>query len=157
MALKGYRKIVDERIDWFMNETAEKGVTVCYPTSLGGSGAALDHGEATVRIATTTSGAKVAGLLLSDVVNIDLTRQHLNQHKDEVNIGGKVAVATKGWLLTNKLHPSVSVTAPGLPAYLAVSGLLHTSQADAGTPQVGIFETKPDTDGYAKVSFNLPS
>jgi len=38
----------------------------------------------------------IVGILLSDVVNIDMTRNHINWNKDEVQMGGKVSIATNG-------------------------------------------------------------
>ena len=79
MALKPDRHEVVTDISFFMNETAERGIIVTHSTA--GSGAAMDDSNALVAIPTTASGSAPAGLLLNDVVNIDLTRQHLNQHQ----------------------------------------------------------------------------
>ena len=70
-----------------MNEVAERGGVVSLSTA--GSGASLDNGNAVVTYAADPSGKVPLGLLINDMVNIDLTRQHLNQHKDEVQKGGK--------------------------------------------------------------------
>jgi ABC-type phosphate/phosphonate transport system ATPase subunit len=43
------------------------------------------------------SGTKPAGLLLNDVVSLDLTRQHINWFRDEVQVGGNVHfIGTQG-------------------------------------------------------------
>lgn len=93
MALKSDRSVLDTDISFFMNEAATRGGVASVST--GGSGAAMDQGEALVTYAALPSGAVPVGLLLNDMVNIDLTRQHLNQHKDEVQKGGKVTLLRK--------------------------------------------------------------
>ena len=90
MALKTDRSTLQTDISFFMNEAATRGGVVSLST--GGSGAAMDQGAALVTYAAQPSGKVAVGLLLGDMVNIDLTRQHLNQYKDEVQKGGKVAL-----------------------------------------------------------------
>ena len=80
MALKTDRSTLQTDISFFMNEAATRGGVVALST--GGSGAAMDQGSALVTYAGLPSGKVPVGLLLNDMVNIDLTRQHLNQHKD---------------------------------------------------------------------------
>ncbi|KKK67497.1 hypothetical protein LCGC14_2953490, partial [marine sediment metagenome] len=75
MALKPDRSYTNESTDisFFMNETGEKGEVLVFST--GGSGAAMDDANAVVTTPNASpSGQNVAGLLLNDVVNIDLTR-----------------------------------------------------------------------------------
>ena len=150
-----------------MNETAERGVIVVHSTA--GSGSAMDDSNALVTIPTTASGTYPAGLLLNDMVNIDLTRQHLNQHQDEVQKGGKVTLLKEGWVVTNKLEVNSKPTV-GAPAYFASSGLLSTTNpaaydastlAGASAPLgnddalVGRFLSTKDADGYAKVYIDI--
>ena len=90
MALKADRHELDVDISFFMNETAERGQVVCIQTA--GSGAAMDQAGALVSIQGATGSVIPVGVLLNDVVNLDLTRQHINWHKDEVQKGGKVAI-----------------------------------------------------------------
>jgi Arc/MetJ family transcription regulator len=59
----------------------------------------MDNGSALSRMRALPSGKVPVGLLLNDMVNIDLTRQHLNQHKDEVQKGGKVTLLKRVLLL----------------------------------------------------------
>lgn len=123
MALKTDRSVLDTDISFFMNEAATRGGIASVST--GGSGAAMDQGEALVTYAAVPSGKVPVGLLLNDMVNIDLTRQHLNQHKDEVQKGGKVTLLRKGYVVTNSIEgadPSA-----GDPAYVAHSGNLAAS------------------------------
>ena len=93
------------------------------------------------------------------MVNLDLTRQHLNWHKDEVQKGGKVAVLRKGYVVTNMISASGTPVA-GNYAYVADSGLISTSlravELDADAQPIGRFITSKDADGYAKVEINLP-
>ena len=157
MALKTDRSVLDTDISFFMNEAATRGGIASVST--GGSGAAMDQGEALVTYAAVPSGKVPVGLLLNDMVNIDLTRQHLNQHKDEVQKGGKVTLR-KGYVVTNiEGTPSA-----GDPAYVAHSGNLAASDlsnddtdADGSTRLVGRFLSSKDQDGYAKVYIDLPN
>lgn len=140
-----------EDIHWFMNEVAERGIIVTHESS--GSGAAMDSADATVQIPTGTGDGVPAGLLMNDVVNLDLTRQHLNQHKDEVQLGGKVAVLTHGWVESNMIKSGQTPTA-GSDAYYAANGELTVT---GGGYKVGKFLSAKDEDGYAKVEINLPN
>jgi len=160
MALKSDRSVLDTDISFFMNEAATRGGIASVST--GGSGAAMDQGEALVTYAALPSGAVPVGLLLNDMVNIDLTRQHLNQHKDEVQKGGKVTLLRKGYVVTSNLQ-GTSPSA-GDPAYVAHSGNLATSDLssddtddDGSTRLVGRFLSGVDQDGYAKVYIDLPN
>ena len=167
MALKADRHEAVTDISFFMNETAERGVIAVHSTA--GSGSAMDDSNALVTIPTTASGTYPAGLLLNDMVNIDLTRQHLNQHQDEVQKGGKVTLLKEGWVVTNKLEVNSKPTV-GAPAYFASSGLLSTTNpaaydattiAGASNPLgnenalVGRFLSTEDADGYAKVYIDI--
>ena len=82
MALKADRHELDVDISFFMNETAEKGQIVVFQQV--GSGAAMDQAQALVTVAAADTTNIPVGVLLNDVVDLDLTRQHINFHKDEV-------------------------------------------------------------------------
>ncbi len=162
MALKPDRHELLTDISFFMNETAERGVVVVHSTA--GSGTAMDDGNAVVTIPTVASGTSPAGLLLNDVVDIDLTRQHLNQHQDEVQKGGKVTLLKQGWIVTNKLDESGAggAVSAGAAAHVASSGLVSTTNplpGDAANDKVpgriGTFLSTKDADGYAKVYINI--
>ena len=157
MALKTDRSTLQTDISFFMNEAATRGGVATISTA--GSGASMDNGTALVTYAAAPSGTVPIGLLVNDMVNIDLTRQHLNQHKDEVQKGGKVTLLQKGWVVTSNLEG----TDPngGDLAYLAHSGNLATSSI-GGTDSaekmvVGRFLSDVDEDGYAKVFIDLPN
>lgn len=155
MALKPDRYEFQTDISYFMNEVAERGGMASLST--GGSGAAMDQGVNLATYAATGSGKVPLGILLNDMVNIDLTRQHLNQYKNEVQKGSKVTILRKGYVVTNKIQGTAP--AAGDPVYVAHSGnLSKTDLVGQGTqPVVGQWLSSPDQDGYAKVEVNLPA
>jgi hypothetical protein len=157
MALKADRHELATDISFFMDEVASRGGIACIST--GGSGAALDQAGAKVSYVADASGAVPAGLLLNDMVNLDLTRQHINWHKDEVQKGGKVTLLTQGNVVTNMIYPGDTPTAGGL-AYVAHSGYIAAANKDSTLGQssvVGRFISTKDEDGYVKVAVNLPN
>ena len=156
MALKADRHELDVDISFFMNETAEKGQIVVLSTV--GSGAAMDQAGALVTVAAATATTIPVGVLLNDVVDIDLTRQHNNWHKDEVQKGGKVTLLKNGYIVTDQIEGTPTM---GALAFLddadtgkfAVKG----SVTDGKRNVVGRFMSLKDEDGYCKVEVNLPS
>lgn len=150
MALKSDRVELLTDISFFMNSVAERGGVVS-AVGNGGAGAAMDDADAVVEYAADPSGALPIGILVNDVVNLDLTRQHINWHKDEVQLGGKVTVLRQGQVLTNLVD---GTPAAGADAYVAASGYISTTQA-SGAVKIGQFLGATDSDGYAKVSVNL--
>jgi hypothetical protein len=103
MALKTDRSTLQTDISFFMNEAATRGGVAVISTA--GSGASMDNGTALVTYAAASiRESSAVGVLVNDMVDIDLTRQHLNQHKDEVQKGGKVTLLTKGWVVTSSLE-----------------------------------------------------
>ena len=165
MALKADRHELETDISFFYNAgTATRGGIVVLDTV--GSGAAMDHAAAKVKYQTATYGnyadAVPVGLLLNDVVNLDLTRQHINWHKDEVQKGGKVTLLRKGWVVTNSVDSATGITA-GQTAY-ASSGTAGNLTAKAPSADdererlvVGRFLSKADEDGYVKGAITLPN
>jgi len=168
MALKPDRKYHEGTdISYFMNETAEKGEVLVFST--GGSGAAMDDANAVVTTPTDgPSGDFLAGVLLNDVVDLDLTRQHINWHKDEVQLGGKVTVLRHGEITTNVVDTGVT-PAIGQAAYVGVGAItaggtaqgwvsttaVSDNDRNAETYRVGTFKSLKDADGYAKVEVNI--
>ena len=149
MALKKDRHELDTDISFFMNETAERGVVVSVSTA--GSGAAMDSSVAVATVAAEASGAYPLGVLMNDVVNLDLTRQHINFYKNEVQQGGKVTILRKGFVVTDQISGSPTA---GATAYLADSGKISSTQ-DGTAVAIGQFLSTKDADGYAKVSINI--
>jgi len=143
-------------LSFFMNETAERGVLVVH-LSAGGSGAAMDDALATVEVPDTLGEIDAltglpAGLLLNDVVNIDLTRQHINYHQDEVQQGGKVLLLRRGTVVTDQYSGTPEA---GEAAHFWMGGLLVAASDSTDSVQVGRFLSQPDADGFVKVEINI--
>ena len=152
MALKPDRIETQTDISFFMNSTGVRGGVVSIVT--GGSGVAMDDGNAVVNLLSNPSGAKPVGVLLNDVVDYDLTRQHSNYHKDEVQVGQKVAILRIGQVTTNSITTGTANPSAGADAYLGTNGNLAAFQA-AGAVKVGQWLSAQDSESYAKVSINI--
>lgn len=150
MALKPDRVEAYTDISFFMNETGERGGIVVHSTA--GSGAAMDDSNAVVEYAASQSGTNPAGLLLCDVVDLDLTRQHINFNKDEVQKGSKVTLLRQGTVVTDVVATGLDISA-GDPAYYGAEGVLTT--VSTNSTQVGRFLSDYDSDGYVKVDINI--
>ena len=151
MALKSDRIEAYTDISFFCNDTiAERGGVVVFSTL--GSGVSMDDGNAVVTYAAGQSGKVPAGLLLNDVVSLDLTRQHINWHKDEVQTGSKVTLLRQGQVTTNLIVDGVT-PGVGSGAYVGASGYLTT--VSTNSVKVGTFLSSKDSDGYAKIDINL--
>ena len=156
MALRPDRVEVITDLSFFMNETAERGGIVIH-ASAGGSGAAMDDALATVETPDTLGEVNAAtgspaGLLLNDVVNIDLTRQHINYMQDEVQQGGKVLLLRRGTVVTDVISGTPEA---GEAAHFYPGGVLCAASDDNSSLQVGRFLSQPDADGYVKVEINI--
>lgn len=150
MALKPDRVEHLTDISFFKNDAvAERGIIVAHST--GGSGAAMDDALAQVADVAST-GDLAAGLLLNDVVNLDLTRQHYNMMKDEVQLGGKVTLLRRGTVVTDQVSGTPVV---GEAVHFAADGRLVTSSELATSQQVGRWLGVLDADGYAKCEINI--
>ena len=161
MALKADRHEETTDISFFYNAgTATRGGVVCLADLGLASGAALDQGENLVAYtACDDDGSnRPVGILLNDVVNKDLTRTHVNHHKDEVQKGGKVTVLTRGWVVTSNV---TGTPVAGDMAYASTTaGEIATvagTAAASGNYAIGRFMSRKDADGYAKVFVNLPN
>lgn len=153
MALKSDRVESYTDISFFCNDaTAERGGVVVHATGTSGSGVAMDDPNAVVTYAASASGRVPAGLLLNDVVDLDLTRQHINWYRDEVQTGGKVTLLRQGQVTTNMIVNGVQPV-PGSGAYLGANGKLTTATTPGA--RVGTFLSAKDSDGFAKVDINL--
>lgn len=146
-------------IDWYNNDTtATRGGVVVISTA--GSGVALDDGQNVCTYTASPSGKIPLGFLMQDVVNYDLTTRSPNVHRQEVQTGGKVTIATVGWLVSDFVFPGTTPTA-GAKAYLQMSGYftptIHATGGEAATPRVGTFLSTKDQDGYAKIAFAFPN
>lgn len=140
-------------VNFYMNSVAERGGVVSLVT--GGSGAAVDNSLALVIYRSTSSGGAPVGILMNDVVDVDLTRYHLNPFKDEVLKGSKVNLRTWGEVVTNMIKSGDSPAA-GDKAYLAPDGrITKTNTGAADSPRIGNFKSSKDQNGYARVAFNF--
>lgn len=152
MALKPDRIEAYTDISFFMNETGERGGIVVHSVATTGVGVSMDDPNAVVEYAADQSGTVPAGLLLNDVVNLDLTRQHINWHKDEVQVGSKVTLLRQGQVTTNVVDSGLDISA-GADAYYGADGVLTTDSTDS--VKVGRFLSDYDADGYVKVDINI--
>jgi len=155
MALKPDRIELQTDVSFFMDAVATRGGVASILT--GGSGVSMDDSAAVVTYATTASGCTPVGVLLNDVVDLDLTRQHINWHKDEVQKGGKVTLLQVGQVTTSNVTGSPDA---GDPAYVGANGdFSATAPTDSDTEdeyyRVGRFLSSKDADGYAKVAVNI--
>lgn len=142
-----------DRVDFFMNQTAERGAIVSLST--GGSGVAIESASNAVVYRSSASGAVPLGVLINDVVNLDLTRQDYNPYKNEVQLGSKVHISADCTVVTNMITSGVSPAA-GDAAYLAADGrVTNVNTGAVASPLVGRFLSSKDEDGYAKVRVNL--
>ena len=156
MALKPDRVEHLTDLSFFMNETGDRGKIVTYDVSAAASGAAMDDSNAKVKAPTGTVPAdfqKPAGLLLNDVVNLDLTRQHINFHKDEVQKGSKVLLLKRGTVVTNNYSGAPSASDIGGTLYFSKDGDLGVGYN--GSTAVGRLLSIKDADGYVKVDIDI--
>jgi len=147
MALKPDRIEIYTDISFFMNTVAERGGVVSVVTS--GSGVSMDDANAVVEYADAASGSAALGVLLCDVVGKDLTKCHINWHKDEMQVGGKVTLLRRGQCTTNMVDGDPSA---GDKAYVGVSGLVSASE---GGQHIGQWLSAKDEDGFAKLSVTV--
>lgn len=153
MALKPDRIESYTDISFFMTSVAERGGVAVAVTGTANSnvGASMDDAGALVEYAASATSRVPMGILLNDVVNYDLTKQHVNWYKDEVQVGGKVTLLRQGQVTTDAVVSSDTPKA-GDPAHLAANGELTTTTTNA---KVGTFLSGKDADGFAKVDINI--
>lgn len=153
MALKGDRHEFQVDLHYFCTTAGNRGGIMSVVT--GGSGASMDQSVALVAYAAASSGSLPLGLCLQDVVSIDQTRQHINFHRDEVQVGSKVALLRKGYVVTDQIVSGTSPTT-GQIAYLGPAGQVTNLNTGAvASPPVGQFLSIKDADGYLTLSVNL--
>jgi len=160
MALKADRYEESTDVSFFYNAgTATRGGVVCLADLGLASGAALDQGENLVSYQQVTAATAIpVGILLNDVVNKDLTRTHVNHHKDEVQKGGKVTVMTRGWVVTSNVTGTPTAGALAYPDS-ATAGNIKAGAVDPSVSgqAIGRWMSRKDADGYAKLYVNLPN
>jgi hypothetical protein len=159
MALKKDRNEESTDISHFMNAAvATRGGCVVLDAVVA-SGSAMDQAGNKVKYKLGTTTDVPVGILLNDVVNKDLTRTHLNQYKNEVQLGGKVTILTRGWVVTSNI---TGTPTPGALAYVDDAGTAGNitnvvGPTVSGNLCIGRFMSNKDSDGYAKVAVNLPN
>ncbi len=156
MALKGECSYDPETDITKINvSAATRGVILSHYSN--GSGIGRGDSAGSVSLAVSASGAKVAGLLLNDQVNLDETIYHRNRQKDVMLINERCTLGRKGVWYTNEISgtPAVDDT-----AYLTSNGqvtpTLSTTGGLVATPKVGKFTTIKDEHGYVGLELNLP-
>jgi hypothetical protein len=156
MAIKGDRQVDSVEVGYYLNSATSQGVIVSISTA--GSGIALDDPNSLLTVPASSSGAKPVGMLLTEVVSLDLTRTPINWHRDQINIGGKVTVMTKGWAVTDQLTGTPTA---GQRAVLSSSGAItgiaygSTTYNEAANPDLGRFRSTKNENGFAKVYIDL--
>ncbi len=150
--LKPLRNVRHDTIGYYCNQVADRGRVMIYDTTASGLGG-MDEANAYV-IMPTSSGGVPAGVLMNDVVDVNLSRYKLNEHKDEVQKNSKVRLAKVGMLVTNCVVAGVNPVA-GSGAYFTTSGEF-TMTAGGTHSLVGRFDSSKDSDGYCRVEINLP-
>ena len=149
MALRPTRNEHLTDLSFFMDETAERGLMCGAITQ--GSGAAMDQSAAAVKVASALDDEPV-GLLLNDMVNLDLTRQHINYDQDEMQKGGKVLLLRAGFVVTDQISGAITL---GEAAHFVPGGSFCSATASSHSAQVGRWLSKKDADGYAKIQINI--
>src|ERR1700690_3481082 len=117
MALRPDRHLEVSECTHQIGVVASKGQVAVF--NVAGSGASLGTTAGTVTIAANPSGNIPAGMLLQDVVNLDLTRFHENWNKQEININDFCDLARRGWFVTDQI---IGTPTEGSPGYLSSSG-----------------------------------
>lgn len=155
ITIKGDRHIIMTDISNICNDVVTKGTVLGYGTA--GSGTAQGDNAGTAAYYANPSGQIPLGPTLANFVNIDQTRQHRNFHNNEQVVGEKAPIVRKGWLVTNGVIGTPTV---GNTAFWTASGNVTPTMSATGgtkaTPKVGEFMSALDSDGFAKVMFDLP-
>ena len=156
--LKADRFVFESEIHYACDVVATNGMGLVLNTA--GSGVALGDSRGHVTLAANPSGNTFMGVLMNDVVNIDLTRYHLNFNQDQTVVGAPCNMLKKGRVTVNNLDNGITPV-DGSTAYLSLNGnFTNVPSATGGlvaTPKAGQFRSKVDANGYATIEFNLPN
>ena len=153
MALLEDRHELDTDISFFCASVTDRGFVLVHNTS--GSGVSLDQTAASVILGGTgvTTNLKPAGVLLNDVINYDPSKVVENSLKNETLVGSKCTLLTRGWVVTDAIATGITPVAGDI-AYLAPLGKITNSSANSA-PKIGRFKSGKNSNGFAKVSFEL--
>ena len=146
MALGPNRQVFQTSIRYAMDAAAERGGVVC---------AASTAGIVEYRVVPTGSTVYPVGVLLDDVEDLNFDRHPEYLQREVVDIGSVVGLCNKGEMQTNLI---VGTPAQGQPAYLHPSGYVGPTRLTDGVnpaPQIGVFRTAKDANGYATVLVDL--
>lgn len=146
MGLGPNRQVFQTNIDYAVNEAAERGGILVASTTAG---------QATYTTNPTGSAVYPIGVLLDDVEDLNFDRHPEYLQREVVDIGSVVGIANKGEFQTNLV---VGTPTQGQPAYLHPTGYVGATQLTDGlnpAPQVGVFRSGPDANGFVKILVDL--
>lgn len=146
MALGGTRQVFETRIDFAMNQVAERGGIVVASTTVG---------EVLYTPTPTGSAVYPLGMLLIDVEDLNFDRHGEYLSRDVVDVGSVVSLVNRGPMVTNFV---VGTPSQGQLAYLHPSGYVGATQLTDGinpAPLVGRFLRAKDANGFAMVYVDL--
>lgn len=147
MALGPNRQVFQTSIRFAVNEVAERGGII--------SASVATAGAATYLVTPTGSTVYPIGVLLDDVEDMNFDRHPEYLQREVVDVGSTVGIASKGEFQLNMI---VGTPTQGQPAYLHPSGFVGATRLTDGVnpaPQVGVFRTAKDANGYATVLVDL--
>jgi hypothetical protein len=130
-AIKADRKIYKECLD-FMSECATRGTIVA------------ENSNGTIHI--QSKGEKAHGVLLSDVLNLDLTKMPILILKDEKMLGGRVLSTNEG-----EIYLKIDGIGRFGDPLFAYDGIPNTKKGF----RIGKLLSDVDEEGFAKVRINF--
>ena len=113
------------------------------------TGALLQVSEEHNMLLQKYTGRNLVGMSLNNVVNIDLTKSHLNFRENEVQQHSKINVLTQGVIVykfNNRLKLPIHQ-----PVYASVKGIDFRKYG----PKIGFLTSNQDKDGYCTVYINF--
>lgn len=129
--------------NYFMNYVAQKGTVLAFDKR--------DNKNGWVSAKHWDGSGTPIGVLVTDVVNMDLTKNHLAFHADQVQLGGKIRIITQGKLLV-RFGKGLRLPV-GQPMYVdPKTGFLTWK---ALSVQVGKLRRPQDADGHCLVEVNF--
>ena len=156
MSLKSHFKGTTDDINFRCKSVTQAGVLVTYATTVG-----------EVEVVANPSGKKVAGLLLTGVVNRAVPSNMVslkeptgtvefprNFSKNEVHTSGHVRLLKIGEAETNNVDAS-DTFAQGDKLYITANGEISKVQDNSGIEKVGHALAAKDSDGYLRVYINI--
>jgi hypothetical protein len=158
MALKADRQVNQTDISCFSNVVATGGQLAILKTSqASGHASGFGINDQTVEVTTQgtgtpSSGTRVIGVFLDDVVNVDQTKFHRNYQRVEQVVGENVCLLKDGWVVTDMI---TGTPVAGDKAYLGANSKFSPTQSNSNA-EIGKFDTAKDAAGFAKVTIKVP-